>query len=229
MEPRSPVLQVDSVSSQLLGKGKIQVISFFLSQYIYSIQIYSWKYSQCFSYSVSQNTTSKIANEQFNFRNIVYVIQTAGCLGDSARIPFPGDSFYYILYSTEQIASVLQTESQRVKSENLCLTLCNPMDCTVHGILQARILEWVAFPFSRKSKVRFKFDIKFMPHHKQKHMETRKLKILLSPAMMFSISSHTHTQKILKSTSIGLFNLVMLNFSLLLFNFSFNLLLEFRT
>ena len=24
------------------------------------------------------------------------------------------------------------------------------MDCTVHGILEARILEWVAFPFSRK-------------------------------------------------------------------------------
>ena len=30
-----------------------------------------------------------------------------------------------------------------------CPTLCDPMDCTVHGILQARILEWVAFPFSR--------------------------------------------------------------------------------
>ena len=30
-------------------------------------------------------------------------------------------------------------------------TLCNPMDYTVHGILQARILEWVAFPFSRGS------------------------------------------------------------------------------
>ena len=30
-----------------------------------------------------------------------------------------------------------------------CPTLCNPMDFTVHGILQARILEWVAFPFSR--------------------------------------------------------------------------------
>ena len=26
-----------------------------------------------------------------------------------------------------------------------CLTLCNPMDYTVHGILQARILEWVLF------------------------------------------------------------------------------------
>ena len=32
-----------------------------------------------------------------------------------------------------------------------CLTLCDPMDYTVHGILQTRILEWVAFPFSRGS------------------------------------------------------------------------------
>ena len=32
-----------------------------------------------------------------------------------------------------------------------CPTLCNPMDCIVHGILQARILEWVAFSFSRGS------------------------------------------------------------------------------
>ena len=35
-----------------------------------------------------------------------------------------------------------------------CLTLCNPMDCSrpgssIHGILQARILEWVAMPSSR--------------------------------------------------------------------------------
>ena len=38
-----------------------------------------------------------------------------------------------------------------VKVAQWCLTLCNPMDYTVHGILQARILEWVAFPFSRRS------------------------------------------------------------------------------
>ena len=30
------------------------------------------------------------------------------------------------------------------------VTLCNPMDYTIHGILKARILEWVAFPFSRQ-------------------------------------------------------------------------------
>ena len=29
-----------------------------------------------------------------------------------------------------------------------CPTLCNPMDYTVHRILQARILDWVAIPFS---------------------------------------------------------------------------------
>ena len=35
-----------------------------------------------------------------------------------------------------------------------CLTLCNPMNCSppglsVHGIFQARILEWIAIPYSR--------------------------------------------------------------------------------
>ena len=38
----------------------------------------------------------------------------------------------------------------------LCPTLCNPMDCSlpgssVHGIFQARVLEWVAIPFLRIS------------------------------------------------------------------------------
>ena len=33
-----------------------------------------------------------------------------------------------------------------VKVAQLCPTLCDPMDYTVHGILQARILEWVALP-----------------------------------------------------------------------------------
>ena len=41
----------------------------------------------------------------------------------------------------------------RVKVTQSCLTLCHPMDCTVPGILQARIPEWVAFPFSRGSSL----------------------------------------------------------------------------
>ena len=38
-----------------------------------------------------------------------------------------------------------------VKVTQSCLTLSDPMDYVVHGILQARILEWVAVPFSRGS------------------------------------------------------------------------------
>ena len=44
----------------------------------------------------------------------------------------------------------------KVKITQPCLTLCHPIDCrppgsSVHGILQARILAWVAIPFSRGS------------------------------------------------------------------------------
>ena len=59
--------------------------------------------------------------------------------------------------------SFLESEWARADLTNmLCLvaqsrpTLCNPMDCSppghsVHGIIQERILEWVAIPFSRGS------------------------------------------------------------------------------
>ena len=39
----------------------------------------------------------------------------------------------------------------KVKVAQSGTTLCDPMDYTVHGILQTRILEWVAVPFSRGS------------------------------------------------------------------------------
>ena len=39
----------------------------------------------------------------------------------------------------------------KVKVTQLCLTLCDPMGYTAHGILQARTLQWVAFPFARRS------------------------------------------------------------------------------
>ena len=45
-------------------------------------------------------------------------------------------------------------EAVKVKVAQSCPTLCNPMDYTIHGILQARILEWVAIPFSRVEEVR---------------------------------------------------------------------------
>ena len=46
----------------------------------------------------------------------------------------------------------IENPSKKVESESSSVvsTLCDPMDYTVHGILQARILEWVAVPFFRE-------------------------------------------------------------------------------
>ena len=56
--------------------------------------------------------------------------------------------------NTKFLSIKIRLESEKkvkVKVTQLCPTLCYPMDYTVHGILQARILEWVAFSFSRGS------------------------------------------------------------------------------
>ena len=50
----------------------------------------------------------------------------------------------------------MKSEKKKVSVAQLYLNLCNPMDyslpgTSVHGILQARILEWVTIPFSRGS------------------------------------------------------------------------------
>ena len=57
-----------------------------------------------------------------------------------------------VMYSYKRI----MLNPVKVKVAQSCLTLCDAMDCSlpgssVHGILQARILEWVAMPFSRGS------------------------------------------------------------------------------
>ena len=46
---------------------------------------------------------------------------------------------------------ILNERKVKVKIAQLCPILCDPMDYVVHGILQARILEWVNFSFSRWS------------------------------------------------------------------------------
>ena len=60
------------------------------------------------------------------------------------------ECIYYIT-----LFSGVYTESEREVAQS-CPTLCGPVDCSpsgssIHGILQARILEWVAISFSRGS------------------------------------------------------------------------------
>ena len=67
----------------------------------------------------------------------------------SSQSPVCGDIFSLSLYLMTLM--VLRWPWSEVKVAQLCPTLCDPMDYTVHGILQARILEWVAVPFFRGS------------------------------------------------------------------------------
>ena len=48
-------------------------------------------------------------------------------------------------------SKLLSNRKVKTKVAQSCPTLCDPIDYTVHRILQARILEWVAFPFSKGS------------------------------------------------------------------------------
>ena len=60
------------------------------------------------------------------------------------------DGFGLLRLFSQSLTGVTMVKVQeKVKVAQLCLTLCDPMDYTAHEILQARILEWVAFPFSR--------------------------------------------------------------------------------
>ena len=58
---------------------------------------------------------------------------------------------YNCQWNLSFIEATSVSEKVKVKVTQSCLTLCHPMDCVVHGILQARILEWVAVPFCRES------------------------------------------------------------------------------
>ena len=64
------------------------------------------------------------------------------------------------------VVAIWMWKKVKVEVVQSCLILCDPMDYTVHGILQARILEWVAFPFSRGSSQLGKGLNLGLPHHR---------------------------------------------------------------
>ena len=66
-------------------------------------------------------------------------------LPSSQNTEEPGGSCYTETSSSSEVPLRLL-----VKVTQLCPTLCHPLDYTVLGILQAKILEWVAIPFSRE-------------------------------------------------------------------------------
>ena len=73
------------------------------------------------------------------------------------------------------------------KSFQSCLTLCDPVDCNLpgtseHGILQARILEWVAMPSSRgSSQSRDRTQVSYIAGRFFTVWATRKAQLLGQP------------------------------------------------
>ena len=77
--------------------------------------------------------------------------------------PFSSFVIYSVTYACNEIKTSFIILGEYWKAcvcmclvAQLCPTLCDPMDCSppassVHGILQARILEWVAMPSSKVS------------------------------------------------------------------------------
>ena len=68
--------------------------------------------------------------------------------------------YFFMIGKKEQEISLekeMAATAAAAKSLESCPTLCDPMDCSlpgfsVHGILQARTLEWVAISFSKKKR-----------------------------------------------------------------------------
>ena len=83
----------------------------------------------------------------------LYMFYTSQHISFSPPWPglLPDILFYFLSYFKHFLKFSLSDILVKVKAAQSCLNLCNPMDYTVQGILQARILERVAVPFSRGS------------------------------------------------------------------------------
>ena len=91
---------------------------------------------------------------------ITLLVSSVNCLATFNCLPLP--SLHYFPSLSSILSSVTRVGCLEDGRDNVCTaaqsypTLCNTIDCSlpgssVHGIFQARILEWVAISFSRGS------------------------------------------------------------------------------
>ena len=111
----------------------------------------------CFIFSLFISTNSTILD---NLVPLIYLIASDYQLLinnlQNKQLPTSTLSYSSMDFLVLSIIKIqlLKDSCMHAKSLQLCLTLCNPVDCilpgsSVHGILQARILQWGAMPFTR--------------------------------------------------------------------------------
>ena len=171
IKPGFPVLQADTLPSEPPGKHWLKqipeckwdtlpssanwIFSFNCPRYDcgwktmlakiqgsqWCLRVESW-HDRVVTHQLFHSGTSK-KKKQFGGR--LWVIWTKSHLSEDAHLT--------ISLGTQHHFGACVCVCVHAKSLQSCLTLCNPMDCSppgssVHGILQSRVLEWVAMPFS---------------------------------------------------------------------------------
>ena len=101
--------------------------------------------------------TSYLLNTETQLSNFILIFASNLWLEYSLSIYFCVSALFVLLTNTLMVTSGLESESEvtqwshSVVSDSLRPVDCSPPSSSVHGILQARILEWVAISFSRGS------------------------------------------------------------------------------
>ena len=114
----------------------------------------------CLVFKVITSSAKVIFLEYFLFACLCETVKEPSMLGSliflfcSHFTSFmPSQICFQYLFPVDSLSTNLDEDTESLQS---CRTLCNSMDCDpphcyVHRILQARILEWIAMPYSRGS------------------------------------------------------------------------------
>ena len=160
------LLKLMSIMSVLPFNRLILCSPFFLLPSIFSsIRVFSnelvlhirWPKYWSFSFSISpSNAYSGLISFRMDWLDLLAVQGTLKSLIQhySLKASIIQRSAFFIdqlLHPYMAIGKIIALTRWTFVSNESCPTLCDPKDYTVHGILQARILEWVAFPFPRGS------------------------------------------------------------------------------
>ena len=108
------------------------------------------KWGPCTGFRYGNNKTPALFSTVFVFYHGQQSIKT------TTHRAQPNAAPGVLSLSPKLLLKWLMCTCMHAKSFQLCLTLCDPMDCSppgssVHGILQTKILEWVPKPSSRGS------------------------------------------------------------------------------